>query len=788
MPIKYCSSKSTKDKPQIYSRDELEELAFDNGLTISEVKELDKKSLCKELGIKWVPYNEIKIEDYKDRKDIKESPQKKSSKRSSSKRSSSKRSSSKRSSSKKLSSKKLSSKDMEDDEQPKSITNLDEYISFRSPKKKDSPKKILENFSKKTKNIYVPSKDVIEHERYSSLSKNIQDYPVKRMLRDEILSKLKSKEDKNYVFTQNNSKRKLPNKEESIDEESIDEESIDEESIDEESSDEESSDEESSDEESSDEESSDEESSDEEIDYEIDDYEDYMNLDEYFLPEGRIKGVDSLSVEKDKCSPKKYKSKNYNRDKDYILIEEIEYEDYDDKDVEDYDDKDVEDYDDKDVEDYDDKDVEDYGDKDYIMVDEEYFSEDYVDVMDNICEMKNLNEFLFKNHGLISLYSDEDLAPCVKDVSKKYLSLSSKNKIIFVVNTGDDIEHFKCFSKNDEMYERYKVLSFSQFVERYSNKIFPEHTFLIIQNGLYFSSDVYDNKLQILPSEIGIYCAKKAKKVLIFTKNLFEYGIGDMINMISMARGTDPISRDRFVTEYNLDNDRFIRKYFRCIFYISDSYIKQLEDYQKHITIEIIPFLLDIEKSDNLLIERKKIDLISDILLNNRKNLVVIDKSNYKIEEYLKFKFDVEGIKYKIVTNIKKKDKIINKFNKGIYDTLVLNIHTPMDVSNIESLDNLFLLDSLSNLNKKITLINRIKSGDNLNIIHFVHSNFCNDNVCEMSKDEKNVLEFLNKIRSINIRNDIRVESVKYSVNVGTGCNNQSFWGDIFENTFNIIF
>ena len=746
----------------------------------------------------------------------------------------------------------------ENKEKPKTIKNLDEYISFRSPSKKQSPKNLLNRFSIKTKNVSIPEKDSIKFERFSSLSKKLpkDNNPLKRMSEDEILGRIKSKEDINYILTQydkNTDERSNNDKEYKIDSDkkheiiglttfNNDEEyktSSDEEyetnndflkSIipdtpisdeeyetisDEEyetSSDEEytSSDEEytSSDEEyetSSDEEYETSSDEDDEIDeeYEIVDtyefsrdgqrrslyhknndegklnypeeeyyeeqiYDEYPSTDKNNESEDMDYIIDNVGVVS--LIPSNYKDKyssnNLERieyDNDYILIEEIDEDDEIEKDEID----------------------------DYIMVEEdESDEEDDMDDVNNVCEMKSLGESLFKNRGLLTLYSDEDLKPCVEIFSKKYLSLSPKHKVIFVADTIDDVNYFECFSRKDEMCQRYNIMTFNQFIERFMYKVFPDNVFLIIQNGLYFSSDVYDNDLRVLPSEIGIYCAKKAKKVLIFTKELFENGIGDIINMVSMARGVDPITRTDFVTEYNLNRKRFIRRYFRCIFYISESYLKQLEYYKKHINIKIIPFILDDKKHKNeeLLVERKKIDYVCDMILYDRKNLIIIDKTTTKMEKYLKFKLESENLRYKIVTNVKKKDKIISRFNNDKYDVLVMNIHTPLDVSKLNNLDNIYILDSSSNLNKKITLIDRIKTKNVLNIIHFVHSNFCKDMRCEMSKDEKNILKFLNKIRGIHIRDGLRNESIKYSINVGTGCDNHSFWSDIFENTFKLIF
>jgi len=122
-------------------------------------------------------------------------------------------------------------------------------------------------------------------------------------------------------------------------------------------------------------------------------------------------------------------------------------------------------------------------------------------------------------------------------------------------------------SKSDMKY--YDFYTLQGFATEYKNKKCGSKTnpvMLIIDeaHNLRTKVRVKRSAKNVSRSEVAVECAKVVDKVLLLTATAIYNEPRDLVNLVAMARGTEPLSKKTF--ESIVANRRTFNKYFSCVF------------------------------------------------------------------------------------------------------------------------------------------------------------------------------------------------------------------------------
>lgn len=168
---------------------------------------------------------------------------------------------------------------------------------------------------------------------------------------------------------------------------------------------------------------------------------------------------------------------------------------------------------------------------------------------------KTIVEYLTKNRGIIASFATgTGKTLTAVTASQCYLQANPTNKVI-VVTPKSLVDNFKKEIRNygaDPDDERYEFLTIRRFATKYKNGC-ANNIFLIIDEAhnlrtAYNTTEKKKNKKDaVCNAKSAVICAKSADKVLLLTATPLYNDPYDLVNLIAMVDGTDPITKAKFV-------------------------------------------------------------------------------------------------------------------------------------------------------------------------------------------------------------------------------------------------
>lgn len=138
----------------------------------------------------------------------------------------------------------------------------------------------------------------------------------------------------------------------------------------------------------------------------------------------------------------------------------------------------------------------------------------------------------------------------------------------------------------------FKIYTHDYFAIKYKNHPYPPNSALIIDEAHHFRTAMNFKKVfnkkgeeKTSKSTVALRCAKIAKKVILATGTPAYHQVSDIINLVAMAKGEDPISKAEF---YRILEDPV--KFKRYVYNIFSIYIPGKEGYPKVIerTVKVV--------------------------------------------------------------------------------------------------------------------------------------------------------------------------------------------------------
>ena len=184
---------------------------------------------------------------------------------------------------------------------------------------------------------------------------------------------------------------------------------------------------------------------------------------------------------------------------------------------------------------------------------------------------KKVVEFIMKNRGLLVVHSTGSgktlsavtAAKCVLDMNKKIQ--------VFVIAPKSLLENFKKEMKDTyvlpkEDYKRFNIMTKEHFVRNVKVSDCQDK-FLIIDEAHNIKTEIKGKSGKTAKKIIE--CAKKAWKVLLLSATPVVNDPYDIVNLMSMLYGTDPISKSEFnkflySKDGNIVNEELFKRYFDC--------------------------------------------------------------------------------------------------------------------------------------------------------------------------------------------------------------------------------
>ena len=196
---------------------------------------------------------------------------------------------------------------------------------------------------------------------------------------------------------------------------------------------------------------------------------------------------------------------------------------------------------------------------------------------------KKVVEFIMKNRGLLVVHSTGSgktlsavtAAKCVLDMNKKIQ--------VFVIAPKSLLENFKKEMKETYVlpkkdYKRFNIMTKEHFVRNVKVSDCKDK-FLIIDEAHNIKTEIKGKSGKTAKKIVE--CAKKAWKVLLLSATPVVNDPYDIVNLMSMLYGTDPISKSEFnkflySKDGNIINEDLFKRYFDCkISFFSPSVSKE---------------------------------------------------------------------------------------------------------------------------------------------------------------------------------------------------------------------
>lgn len=313
----------------------------------------------------------------------------------------------------------------------------------------------------------------------------------------------------------------------------------------------------------------------------------------------------------------------------------------------------------------------------------------------------NAIDYLMKHRGVIAAHGVGS-GKTLTAVAASQCILDENPRMKIVVVTPTSLQ--KNFKKEmvaygiDENDKRYSFYTHTKFAKNFvGGKGCTKNTFLIIDEAHFFRTQIKGNKGKSAQSAVD--CAKKAGKILLLTATPIYNDPKDILNLVAMVKGKDPLTRKEF--EEIIDDNKEFSKYFGCIFSIFKS--PKSADYPS-MKEENVEFVMDpkyykeyrkIEKTEvsdgvsnpwafmsglrTATLELEpcyKCEWIMEKIMQGRKTVLFssfVDKGINRMKEM----FEEEGIDYVEVTGKMtqaKRNEAVEKFNDDNSDVKIMII------------------------------------------------------------------------------------------------------------------
>lgn len=239
---------------------------------------------------------------------------------------------------------------------------------------------------------------------------------------------------------------------------------------------------------------------------------------------------------------------------------------------------------------------------------------------------KDLVEYIQTHRGAVAVHSTGSGKTLTAVISAECYLDKNPGSSVIVVTPKSLISNF---AKEMEVYggvlnySKYFFYTYQEFANKFNNLIAPENFFLIIDEAHNLRTDIktaakhrpqLDQKNErvtkeppIVRAKVAVEMAKKADKVLLLTATPVYNKPYDIVNLMAMVRGEEPLTPAEFDKIVNKDTYLF-RENFKCIFSFYEKGVNK-DDYPEEEEIEV-----EIEMSPEyykkyLQVERKEIQI-----------------------------------------------------------------------------------------------------------------------------------------------------------------------------------
>ena len=184
---------------------------------------------------------------------------------------------------------------------------------------------------------------------------------------------------------------------------------------------------------------------------------------------------------------------------------------------------------------------------------------------------KKVIEHILKHRGLIAVHSMGSGKTLIAATAARCIMESMKKKgkpikVIFIAPKSL-MSNFKQQIRkayDNVNFSAYDFLTFDSFLKEYSEgRMKCENSFLIIDEGHNLRTKIDLTKPEGKRAHAIIQCAKRAFKVLILTATPIVNSPNDIINLIAMVKGEDPITDAKF--SKILEKESAFKEYFKCM-------------------------------------------------------------------------------------------------------------------------------------------------------------------------------------------------------------------------------
>lgn len=217
---------------------------------------------------------------------------------------------------------------------------------------------------------------------------------------------------------------------------------------------------------------------------------------------------------------------------------------------------------------------------------------------------KNLVEYIQTHRGAVAVHSTGSGKTLTAVVSSECYLDKNPDGVIIVVTPKSLLSNF---AKEMEVYggvlnySKYFFYTYQSFANKFHNLLTPQKFFLIIDEAHNLRTDIktaakhrpqFNQKNErvtkdppIVRAKVAVEMAKKADKVLLLTATPVYNKPYDVVNLMAMVRGEEPLTPAEFDKIVNKDTYLF-RENFKCIFSFYEKGVNK-EDYPDEEEIEV---------------------------------------------------------------------------------------------------------------------------------------------------------------------------------------------------------
>jgi len=322
---------------------------------------------------------------------------------------------------------------------------------------------------------------------------------------------------------------------------------------------------------------------------------------------------------------------------------------------------------------------------------------------------KDLVDYIQDHRGAVAVHSTGSGKTLTAVVSAECYLDKNPDGVVIVVTPKSLLSNF---TKEMEVYggvlnySKYFFYTYQEFANKFNNLIAPAKFYLIIDEAHNLRTDIktaakhkpqlkqkdrVTKEPPIVRAKVAVEMAKKADKVLLLTATPVYNKPYDVVNLMAMVRGEEPLTPSEFDKIVNKDTYLF-RENFKCIFSFYEKGVNK-EDYPEEdeieVEIEMSPeyykryrqverqeiqvfdqenpwiFLQGIRIATMGLEPCQKCDYTMDVIRNDQKTVVYSPYIEHGIE-IIQDRLDREGIEYVRVSgdiSTNTRDEAVRRFN-----------------------------------------------------------------------------------------------------------------------------